>query len=177
MINNCLLLSSWAVVKVTAFGLNPSFLVPSSIRGTLIPDRKGDSFSLGLSLCPKENNFCPVFFSPVRGLQKEMLVAETGFPYETEGFSFFCPSLTFIWSEFTNGWGHCVVISWASSASDGSFLGAGLLLTLLLPAFLPWAFFSQTGGPHGQSSQPTSQRLPPRRRKPRPLSFALFHLT
>ena len=89
MINNCQHLSSWAVVKVTAFDLNPSFLVPDSIRGTLIPDRKGDSFSLGLSLCPKENNFCPSFFSPVRGLQKEMLVAATGFPYQTEGFSFF----------------------------------------------------------------------------------------
>lgn len=43
------------MVVVMAFSMNPSFLSPDSLRSTLIPDRKGCFFSLGLSLCPKEN--------------------------------------------------------------------------------------------------------------------------
>lgn len=42
------------MVVVMAFSMNPSFLSPDSLS-TLIPDRKGCFFSLGLSLCPKEN--------------------------------------------------------------------------------------------------------------------------
>lgn len=43
------------VVVVMAFGLNPHFMIPNSLRGTLISNSKGDFFSLGFSLCPKEN--------------------------------------------------------------------------------------------------------------------------
>lgn len=147
------------MVVVMAFSMNPSFLSPDSLRGTLIPDRKGYSFSLGLSLCPKENRIsAQSSFSQSEEHRRKYQWSQLNF-YQREGFFSLCLNLTFIGSQFTSEWGHCIE-SRRASVTNVVFhfwwqFSQGKPLTLnFLSCILLWGFLFSKVGLAGQGSWP-----------------------
>lgn len=132
------------VVVVTAFDLNPSFPIPNSLRGTLIPDSMGDSSPLDLASAQRKTEFLPkVLFPTQRKIEKNISDGNSTSLSERI-FSFSVPD--FHWVTFTDGWGHCLESRRVSMTNVfciwWQFSQGWSLALTFASCLLPWGFLS-----------------------------------